>query len=507
MTYQSNPTRLDAIESIGASKAWQLWLVVCTVTLAASLTTIRLSPVAWQDEVQILDYGRTLLPGSDLSIGLSLDSSGIAIRPVSYLGCLASELAFRICGGDMIGPRLVAILGAIGAATAMFGYLRARTRSTWIPLLLASALLLDPVFAQGYRGARCDSWVMAFMLAGCWALRVRDDDHRRSWAREAACGVMVALAAATWVSALLLLPLVVLEIYEASRRGPCQSLRTALFAELRVAGWTVLALMLLLLPYWQILPEMIGATASYSGQMMATDRPLSEVLSALASPFKASPLLPVAGVASVIVARQWKLAAAALIALALVCKSGPYSHRNVYLEPYFIIAVAVGLQLARASVQPKAMRVAFTVAIVIVSWAALTTLGARNASAIRDRVNRDPGAQLASLKTCLGDMPRTAYVGAWRAYYAVRELGWRYVRPFSPSPEAVNRVLAGCDVVLVDPTAKEEPATPALIAAAGFREVPCNSVAQVQTLKIYVRSGGDQAPTKEAISPSGIAPK
>jgi hypothetical protein len=153
----------------GARGMWPLWLVAAAVVLALHLSTATLSPVAWQDEVQILDWGRGFMPGGDQASAMSWLYEGRTYRMICYLGCVMQETAYRLAGGEMFGPRASSILGAVLASAALLGWLMARGTVPWIALACSLLLLCDPAFTLGYRGARVDSWAIAFMLLACWA--------------------------------------------------------------------------------------------------------------------------------------------------------------------------------------------------------------------------------------------------------------------------------------------------------------------------------------------------
>ena len=65
---------------------WGAWGLVLFATLSVHSLTIRISPTIWQDEVQIVDYGRVLAPGADRSHAMTWLDSGRAAIPLNYLG-------------------------------------------------------------------------------------------------------------------------------------------------------------------------------------------------------------------------------------------------------------------------------------------------------------------------------------------------------------------------------------------------------------------------------------
>jgi len=479
----------SALEQIlGTGRAVRIWAILSLVTLLVSLTTLRLSPPAWQDEVQILDYGRILLPGADRTSAMSWSDADRPIFPLNYPSCVASEIAFRLAGRDMAGPRLLGLLGAIAASGAMLWYLRTRGIASWIALAVSIAFLWDPMFAPGYRGARFDGWAMATMLAACGLIR-RGADGERPFRPQALAGMLIGSAGAIWVSSIILLPLVVVEVFGTERRD----LRPGLVAKglLQrlgwIGAWAFVALSLCFLPYAGSLSLMLQDTLGYAHERTDSTYDLgSAILNAL-STFVGSPVLAVGALLAIVWRRQWALATGLLAALGLVLATGPYVHRNVYLEPYLLIAVSVGGQAAWGSARAGPRRVAAAGMVLLCGWGAVVTLGARNANAFLDRVGRDPDRPLVELRERLGEGPHRAYLSAWRAYYAARSMGWSYLRPFSLSTDTARSLLSRCDVAIIDPGDPQEVATPEVLAEAGFRPLEDPDPNAIRLFRIYVR--------------------
>jgi hypothetical protein len=275
------------------------WLLLAAATFVVYLFTLRLSPTLWHDEVMQLEWGRLALPGVDASYGLGWLPEGRPFRALAYLGCAVQELFCRLFDSDPAGHRLSSILGAMLASYAMLGWLRARGVVPWIALACAVLLLWEPTFVQGYRGGRVDSFSIAFMLLALWAVVVgRREEAKRvgSWQmavggkargerREAGggldsqmlksgnaeklkddpvgllpvtsdslrapawralgwfalAGVCVAISGLMWVSAILLLPLLLHELWANEARGTRREARDATKSRWRVAGdeWRV----------------------------------------------------------------------------------------------------------------------------------------------------------------------------------------------------------------------------------------------------------------------------
>lgn len=112
--------------------AFLIFVVFALVVVVVQCYALRFSPTIWQDEVQILDCGRSILPGGDQGYCMSWLESGRPYAFVSYLGCAMQELACQLSSDDPFGPRFSSLLGAVVAAGAMLGWLMQRGVRPWV---------------------------------------------------------------------------------------------------------------------------------------------------------------------------------------------------------------------------------------------------------------------------------------------------------------------------------------------------------------------------------------
>jgi hypothetical protein len=63
-------------------RAWLAFAFAVAVIISVQGYSLRFSPTIWQDEVQILDWGRTILPGSDQAYAMSWLQGG---QPYSFI--------------------------------------------------------------------------------------------------------------------------------------------------------------------------------------------------------------------------------------------------------------------------------------------------------------------------------------------------------------------------------------------------------------------------------------
>jgi hypothetical protein len=483
--------KVDAIfaPSAGPQIMWRLWVGAALVVTLLHLSTATLSPVAWQDEVQILDWGRGFMPGADQGAAMSWLYEGRTYRMICYLGCVLQETAYRLAGGEMFGPRASSIFGAALASFALLGWLLARGTLPWIALACSLLLLCDPAFTLGYRGARVDSWAIAFMLLACWAgLRGKREKKVGSWQMAVGgggsvgqatsdlrspisylrslgwfvvAGICAAIAGVIWVSAILLLPLLVHELGGRGARGEGReargdkkqeaggrpsdsgSLRVGerqaggslwgLFFGTVVTGLAALiSVGLLFLPLWPLLPEMLGDLSARGGGQIS--RLLDGVSwQKLWRSLFGNPLLVPLALLAFFLVRQWTLLAAFLLAAALTLYTGAYVHRAVYLLPYLLVGIAsAGTALWSKKDEARWMRpVIGSVLLLMLVWSAGISVAGRNFVAWRERAVRDPALVLERAQSTVGPGPAKVYLWTWDWYYAGRKLGWSLYKSFA----------------------------------------------------------------------------
>src|ERR1035438_7016965 len=84
---------------------WRLFSSAVAVALTVHFATLSISPTIWQDEVQIIDFGRTSAFGGDPSWSVNWRSSNRPAIAISYLGPLLEESMFRFTAFSPVGPR------------------------------------------------------------------------------------------------------------------------------------------------------------------------------------------------------------------------------------------------------------------------------------------------------------------------------------------------------------------------------------------------------------------
>ncbi|MEP7305878.1 MAG: hypothetical protein ABJA98_10195 [Acidobacteriota bacterium] len=414
--------------------------------------TITISPTIWQDEVQIVDLGRSVVaPDPTWSLNWTAKQRPVAF--VNYLGPILQERAYRWLAPSNVGPRLSTLLGALVAGYFTFLWLRSRRVRIVPALVLAVTLFLDPIFVQGYRGGRVDCFVIALVMAACVVLRRRQITSvdsggvSRCWA---VLGGLLVVACFVWPSGIFLLPLVAAEgiLVCAPLRVPK---RTMLRWCLAFAAGGLISLALCLVPVWNQLPS-LAADALVSKQANSdsgspwTYFPAS-VLNLVLS-YEQSPCLPIAAVAAAFNRRNRVLAISAAVATISILPTHVYVHRVVYLLPYLIGLIGEGWRVAAVSWLRSWGAAVMAIAVV---WAGGISLVARPALALAARHARSPellveaAARLPELRF------QRIYLEPWEFYYVGRQFGWRMVRPYGYiGSDAEAAMFADLDYALVN---------------------------------------------------------
>ena len=468
---------LNLLEEISSARVWRSWLVICAFTFVVHCFTLRISPTVWQDEVQIVDMGRSVLSGADSTWAVSWSLAGRPGQPLNYLGCVAQEAAYRLANGTSTGPRLVSLLGALLAATTLLGWLLQRGAKPWIALLAGLLLVMDPLFAASFRGARVDGMVFTCIFACCWMIR-RGVEPSASGSRSLltwpAAGMFLALAGLCWASAILLVPLVVYEFIDSQRSqvaggGFKRFLRDGLLVALGAAATFALGLV----PIWSTLKTSVQDTSSAVSAVASTGFYLERLVQA-ATCYKLSPWVILLGVLAMLRLDGVLFLGAFFLALFGVLSTRVYEHRALYLLPYLLLAIgsrADALAGAKNS-RPGLAKASLCVLSLMVAWSAALTLGMRTWNAARQSRVRsyervEEMASHASIQA-----GASVYCLGWEFYYVGRALGWKQYHYLCGAREGhasdYSHFLSRMDYVLMPENYANRSAVEELLKAEGF---------------------------------------
>lgn len=438
----------------GAIGTRGIWLALCLAVAVLMTPFLHRAPPVGQDEVQIIELGRAALhPDTDWSMMWDVQASA-PLLPLPWLGKVIQEGALQ-AGGLLVGwPRFTALLGAIAAATALLGWLRARGTPRLAALTVSFAFLTDPLFADAYRAGRIDGAAMAALLAGCWLLRQQvtavEAGRRLSNLRLAAAGAAVVASAFLWPSAVFLGPLAAIELL-AVGRAYARSRDLGLAPALWRAAWPALAgglgvLLLLLAP---LAAQWDGVRRSVAG-IGAVQRFAAEIRIPVVQVFAVyTPVLLLAGLAGLLWRRDWPVLLGLVVALGLMYQTMIYPARVVYLIPYLAVIVAEASRVAFALAPGSRRRSAWVLLLsCLVAFNGWQVLFARPWATF----SPPPAAKRteASLASAIGPGPHRVLLEDWGSYFEGRRLGWRLYRPGSPVPvERYRDFLLTLDYVIV----------------------------------------------------------
>jgi hypothetical protein len=412
-------------------KLWLVWFVILVVSSAIQLPTLTSEPKLFQDDAQVIEYGRTFLnPRSDWSINWT--QAGRPNPTLFYVGCLAQEAAFRLGRGSTWGPRLTTLLGAMLAASLAMGWLLARGTRPTAAAALGFVFFTAPAFAFTYRVGRVDCWALATCFGGLWVLRSRFAS-RRILSACAVAGALAGLALFVWPSSLLVYPLLLAELLLVSRDLPGSRSRIGLPAAgiASAAVGALAAAAVLLIPLRAQLPTIARDWSAVWNVAQPWHMTQAQKTLEFLTRIQDYPLLSGLTVLAALRPRSWLLALATLASVAGMFTSDVYYLRFVYLLP-----AAVGLTAATFSEsslrgsRPLVVRLAALLLVATAAWAAGPCLLGRNLLGLRYRSAQNP-AMLQSVADSLGTNKRV-YLEAWEFYSAGRQLGWHMFKPAFP---------------------------------------------------------------------------
>lgn len=444
---------------------WLCWFLALLTIFILNLSTLTLSPTVWMDEVQIVDYGRTIFdPSTDWSITW-LVSENRPLISVLYLGNLLQNLTYQIFRSPL-GPRLASSFGAIFAATVCVGFLLSLKTPKWVAFVLGLVLFLDPIFVSSYRGARVDCWAIGLCFLACWLIRHQTNSLESSLSITKPpfliTGLCISAMLFTWPTAIFLTPLIATEFVHFYYLSQKSKNRTAFeifpldpSITLLLAGFT-LGLVAISLPVLSELVSGIKTILAFSKSdsivVNFADKVKSDSRLFLTS-LSLSPFLLLGGIttALILTSRYKQKSLATLLVLGLVIFSRPYGQRFVYLIPYLIIVIAL-LFVEDSSVQRRIiywLKRLFLVALLI--WSITISLGIRNIVALTQVEGRNPERILKFAEDVIGEGDHKVLI-PYGLYYAGRDLGWKVYNSFgyiqSTSESDYKKFLSQMDYII-----------------------------------------------------------
>lgn len=406
-------------------RPWFFLPILLLISLVIQISTLTLSPTVWMDEASILDAGRVAWGGSPLwSVNWNF-TQRVPWIEISYLGPLIQELGYALFHSPF-GPRLVSVLGGVGAFVFSFLFLKKRIGSIVFAFLLSTAFFLDPIFVQGTRGGRNDGWVFAIFFAALSLLQTGNNTRMGSLVLFLS-GALASVALMVWAPAALLIPLLALVWWDQRRQGPGPLLTPYWKGAFYIGSGMTLVLITLSIP--NFLTNHLGFNhfLSHSSRDIGTTSQIGETIQKnvlnLLSIFRLSPVFLLALLAFAVHKKRWVFFLPAALILLFMLATRLYEHRYIYLYPYLLVAVALSFPIPVLS-ESKPKRWFFVLVALAACYGAAISLGARTFLALKQAKERDYNLVVEVAKKTLGPGPHLVIASDWQFYYAGRRLGW-----------------------------------------------------------------------------------
>src|SRR5579871_212073 len=314
------------------------WLLTAGAVLCMNCWTLTLSPVIFQDEIQIVDLGRATLPDADLTWGLQWSNQGRTARAPAFLGAALQELAFRFSDAQIFGPRLSSQIGLLLASAALLGWMTTVGVSPTVAFLGSLLLLMEPTLTQGTRGGRIDGLAIFFVILACWIVSATPrQSNGVALVGLCAAGICLALSLLVWPSSLLAFPLlwIPLSARNVADGGPSPSRVAMAFAELGLLGVICagsVAFAVACLPAHGA-PELTDFRAGVSGTTSVSAAGAVSWAAGMGTLFtdlKSSPWLIPWAFCGMLFRRRWAILLPACASIAGVVATRVYFYRTVY---------------------------------------------------------------------------------------------------------------------------------------------------------------------------------
>ena len=420
---------MSFLSNYSIKSIWYSWFLLCIVVCLIHSITIEIDPLTYQDEVQIVDYGRVMLnSSSDWALTWYVQGDH-PVLPFSYLGPLMQEVAFRATAPSGLGPRYLAILGAMLAATSALGWLMARNTPPIIALVLAFVFLVDPIFSEIYRGGRVDGWAIAAGLGCCWFLRLaltRGKAGHSIKVQTIVAGSLLVVSQFLWPSAAMLVPLALLECYylvrelKQSQSGTKENSWKKATFYFGIGGF--ITLIVLLIPI-ALNMSIFLSSAKAAFELQKFGAVIQHSIIDLFLVY--DPFLFITTLVAFVIRREVGMLIAFIVALLLVYQTSIYLPRILYFVPYFLAVISYAYVKFKNGGYYRYMNLFLQVLLfLLVGWNTSQVLLINPAIAEAQRPANEPQQFLPALKEAIGPGSYRVLLKEWQAYYAGRALGW-----------------------------------------------------------------------------------
>lgn len=404
------------------------FFIVLVVGTALHLSTLTFSPVAWLDEVQIIEIAQG---------GVGEKTSGWSMcfpaRPeyqgrawaVYYLGGALNELAYQSFG--VWGPRSASLLGLVLSAILLFWYVHRRSRDGMFAFAISNCFFSLPCVTQSVRGARVDIWPVFCLFLGLHILLGAKSRRKCGWAVSYFCaGFLSVTGCFFWAVGAFLLPIYVWGFF-CEFPKPFRQIREWLTpAALAIMG-ALIGVVIWLIPFYGDLGltfEMAQWISSFNSNS-PTCHNICSAWRGFVGFSTSFPFLCLIGFIVILFVRgQWWLKIG-LIVMTVVCvvvAARIYVFRFVYFSTF---AVLGALMVSVWKNERRMLYRTIRLALVILSLAACCiSVVLRNGVEFLARKGRSYSILRETLLETVGRNVNV-YTTSYEVYYAGRELGWK----------------------------------------------------------------------------------
>lgn len=390
--------------------------------------------IPWLDETYIVEMGRLFLDGDSGGASTLLGLSGVALRPLNYVGPLFQESLFRCFG--QTGVRLSPYFGLFLAFVCWSVRLRQENIGSKTRVFLSLSLLFSPLLFQCSLLTRIDTWSLSCVFAALAFLG--PPDMFKSKVRIFCGAFFVVLSCFIWPTAATLF--VIYPVF-------CFN-RSSLESFFVFCLFSALCLILLLSPVLFDLSDYLSAFSRHYREVATPPFSLTSAVLAFAREVARSPLIAVMSVLGFCVWIKERKILQILSFVLLVCifaKSGLYTFRIAYLVPFFYFMCLDAAKFFEERHSRFASRFLCAAFLYGVLTGPVGHFALSYPTLPSDLKNR--------LKEKVGEGPIAVFAPDHATYYIGRELGWRQIGFARPSDlndtNVLASVLAKCDVAVL----------------------------------------------------------
>ncbi len=402
------------------SKSHPFVLLSISIIVAIILhsTTLSYSPLHWQDEVQINEIAQGGIGEhrSDWSVNIVSKDGTLESQAwvPFYLGGVSSELGYQLFGD--IGPRVMALVWLIVATGFLLFYLFKRTGDSLLSSVVAFLFFTTPPLLQSVRGGRVDVMAFAFVFMALVLLQFKKS--MLQWGGAILAGVLLSIACFSWISCILVTPLLLWELWDRS-----SSFKKCLTDGVCFLVGALVTALLLLLPFGTTISHTLSLfTSNFSSNASIETLTLgwhhvhALINELLTIPFTYCVLLLFLCLQP---RKFWPLILACGL-FCVVCLPRIYVFRTLYLLPYAVVVIGITLGMLHKQVMRQ---ICLSIILLMGLYGYCYSVILRNSLDYFTKEHRDYSQIRCVLEDVIG-RKKNVYLATYQLYYVGRSLEW-----------------------------------------------------------------------------------